>query len=189
MYLKILMDKTLFSYSCMHVKGENLNIWTLSTFVLTNMLVLSGTELIFFLVASMGLCFGFVLKTVFIIQGCFSYCWAVLTQSQGLFCSSPHPTSEEAGGAQEVGRGHSRDSWPQLTKGIFHTVWRHAQHIKLGEEEGRRVHSEWWHLFSQVTVKRDGALLPRRRLNTCLPMGNSEWIPCSNSLSRYSYTN
>ena len=37
-------------------------------------LVLAGIELIFFTVASMGLCFGFVLKTVLIIQGCFCYC-------------------------------------------------------------------------------------------------------------------
>ena len=74
------------------------------------MLVLAGIELIFFIVAGMGLRFGFVLKTVLITQGCFHYCRAVLTQSQGLFCVSPHPTSEEAGGAQEVGRGHSWDN-------------------------------------------------------------------------------
>ena len=37
-------------------------------------LVLGGVELIFFTVASMGLCFGFVLGTVLIIQGCFHYC-------------------------------------------------------------------------------------------------------------------
>ena len=37
-------------------------------------LVFAGIELIFFVVASMGLCFGFVLETVLIIQGCFSYC-------------------------------------------------------------------------------------------------------------------
>ena len=37
-------------------------------------LVLAGVELIFFAVAGMGLCFGFVLKTVLVIQGCFSYC-------------------------------------------------------------------------------------------------------------------
>ena len=141
-------------------------------------LVLAGTELIFFIVANMGLCFGFVLKTVLIIQECFSYCWAVLTQSQGLCCFSHHPTSEEAGGAQEAGRGHSWDSWPQLTKGIFHTIWHHAQHIKLGKEEGRGGHLEWWRLSSQVTVMCDGALLSRRWLNTCLPMGSGEWIPC-----------
>ena len=39
-----------------------------------NVLVLAGIELIFFIVASMGLCFGFVLETVLITQGCFSYC-------------------------------------------------------------------------------------------------------------------
>ena len=109
-----------------------------SLMLFASVLVLAGIELIFFIVASMGMCFAFVLRTVLIAQGCFSYCWAVLTQSQGLCCSSPHPASEEAGGAQGVGRGHSRDSWPQLTKGIFHTIWHHAQHIKLEEEEGGR---------------------------------------------------
>jgi len=54
------------------------------------MLVLAGIGLIFFVVANMGLCFGFVLKTVLIIQGYFHYCWAVLAQSQGLFCFSHH---------------------------------------------------------------------------------------------------
>jgi len=42
-------------------------------------LVLTGIELILLTVASMGLCFGFVLKTVLIIQGSFRYCRAVLT--------------------------------------------------------------------------------------------------------------
>ena len=39
-----------------------------------NVLVLAGIELIFFIVACMGLWFGFVLETVLITQGCFSYC-------------------------------------------------------------------------------------------------------------------
>ena len=34
----------------------------------------AGIELIFFTVASMGLCSGFVLETVLIIPGCFRYC-------------------------------------------------------------------------------------------------------------------
>jgi len=38
-----------------------------------NVLVLAGIELIFFVVASMRQCFGFVLKTALIIQGCFNY--------------------------------------------------------------------------------------------------------------------
>ena len=37
-------------------------------------LVLAGVVLIFFIVAGMGICFGLVLETVLIIQGCFSYC-------------------------------------------------------------------------------------------------------------------
>ena len=39
-----------------------------------SVLVLAGVELIFFIVAGMGLCFGFVLETVLIIQECFRYC-------------------------------------------------------------------------------------------------------------------
>ena len=39
-----------------------------------NVLVLAGIELIFFIRARMGLCFGFVLKTLLITQGCFRYC-------------------------------------------------------------------------------------------------------------------
>ena len=39
-----------------------------------SVLVLAGIKLIFFIAASMGLWFGFVLKTALIMQGCFRYC-------------------------------------------------------------------------------------------------------------------
>ena len=42
--------------------------------LLEGVLVLAGIELIFFRVAGVGLRFGFVLETVLVIQGCFSYC-------------------------------------------------------------------------------------------------------------------
>lgn len=32
------------------------------------------------------------------------------------FCSSPHPLSEWAVSSWETEKGHSQDSWPQLTK-------------------------------------------------------------------------
>lgn len=73
------------------------------------MLVLVGIELIFFAVAGMGLCLGFVLETVLVTQGCFCYRCTELAQTWGF--SVPHPTSEWAGDLQEVGRGSSRDSW------------------------------------------------------------------------------
>ena len=41
--------------------------------ITATVLVLAGIELIFFTVVSMGLCFGFVLATVLITQGCFCY--------------------------------------------------------------------------------------------------------------------
>jgi len=42
---------------------------------------LAQIELNFYIVACTVLCFGVVTKTVLITKGCFSSCWAVLTQS------------------------------------------------------------------------------------------------------------
>ena len=64
----------------------------------------------------MGLCFGFVLKTVLVTQGCFRWSWAGFTQSQGLFCSSLRPTSEQAGGHKELAgdtAGTAEPNWPK----------------------------------------------------------------------------
>lgn len=63
---------------------------------------LSGVKLTFFTEASMALCFEIVLESALITQGSFIYFWAVLTHS-----SSPHPTSEQARGAQGIGREYS----------------------------------------------------------------------------------
>lgn len=45
-----------------------------NTSILFYVLLLSGIEIIFFVVASKGLFFRFVLKTGLLIQGCFHYC-------------------------------------------------------------------------------------------------------------------
>lgn len=56
-----------------------------------------------------GLCFGFVLETALMTQG-FHYCWAGQSRPNKIKAfSAPHPTKEESGGAQGVGRGHSQD--------------------------------------------------------------------------------
>lgn len=47
----------------------------------------------------------------------------MFTQRQGLFSFSSHPSSKQAVGAEEVVRRYSQESCPQLTKGIFHTIW------------------------------------------------------------------
>jgi len=53
-------------HTCLHVMVQ-LAVWEI-------VLYLAGLELIFLIAASVGLCFEFVLKTVLITQGCFSYC-------------------------------------------------------------------------------------------------------------------
>lgn len=52
------------------------------------LLILTGIELIFSIVAIMVLCFGFVLETALITQGCFSYCSACTAPF--LFLAIPH---------------------------------------------------------------------------------------------------
>lgn len=87
-------------------------------------LVSAGIELIFFLsfpfLVGMVLCFGFGMRIMLATHWCLSCCIAVLAQSQGLFCCSCCPASEEAG------RGRNQDRWPRLIKGMFHTMWCHA---------------------------------------------------------------
>ena len=69
----------------------------------TNVLVLAGTEFIFPIVASMGLCFGFVLKTVLITQD------VLLTAEQGLHrvkaFPASYPTPPASGLGGECTRG------------------------------------------------------------------------------------
>jgi len=47
---------------------------------------------------------------------------------------------------------------------------------KVGEDEGVGKCLEWWHLHSQVTVTRDGAVFSRRWRNSCLQMGSSKGV-------------
>lgn len=59
------MCKTLLSF----MQSSNSNVERTAC-----VLVLTGTELVFSLAVNMGLYFGSVLRTVLIIQECFSYC-------------------------------------------------------------------------------------------------------------------
>lgn len=52
-----------------------------------SVLLWAGVEVILFIVAAIGLCFGFVLETILITEGCFHNGQRGLTQSQGLLCT------------------------------------------------------------------------------------------------------
>lgn len=67
------------------------------------LLILAEIELIFPIVAITVLCFGYVLETALITQGCFSSCSAKAAP----FLFLTNLTSEWAEGAQEAGRAHS----------------------------------------------------------------------------------
>jgi len=93
------------------------------------------------------------MRVMLITHWCFSCCWAVLTLSQGVFSFSYWPASKEAGWAPEAGRGHSRDSWPQLIKGTPHTTWCHIKHINQGKlTRGRWPVLQDWPGISQQVV-------------------------------------
>lgn len=114
------------------------------------MLVWARVNLLFFILASLALCFGFVLKRMLIVQGCFYFCCAVLTQRRS-----------------EVHKQLGEDSWFQLIKEISHTMAL-CPAYKLGGE-GKERYLKWCHLSFQVTY--DGALLFWGQLGTCLTMG------------------
>lgn len=68
----------------------------------------------------MGSQFGFVVEIAYILpRERFLYRWTALAQSQSIFCSSLHSTSEETGGAQEVRRGHSGIVNPDCQRDIL----------------------------------------------------------------------
>lgn len=110
-----------------------------------------------------GLSFGFVLKTVMIIQGWFCYFWAELTQSQGLFFPSPN---QPADWVQGIERGHS---WSHLSQRISQVTWKHIPAYKTDGRRRKGVCLAFWHLPSQDTVTHDGALFSWEWLDTCLP--------------------
>ena len=64
-------------------------------------------------------------------------------------------------------------SWPQGCPTPYDVVLSNKSWGK--EEKGGGI--QLWCLPSQVTIAHDQALLSWKRLNTCLPMGGSEWIP------------
>jgi len=62
------------------------------------LVVLAEIEFIFFLAASVRLCFGFVLKMLLITQGCLLLLSSAYSESRPFLLLTPPP---------EVGRGHS----------------------------------------------------------------------------------
>lgn len=92
----------------------------------------------------MVLCMGFVNEMV-LITPAFWLLWAVLTQHQGLHV---FPTtllsftpSKWAGSKQEVGRGHSWESWSKLAKYINAVPYNSAIILRVEREKGRGLSS------------------------------------------------
>lgn len=110
------------------------------------------------LLVQMGLIFFTVTHTVLFSDfwpkiTYFSCCLAVLTQHQGL--SSCCSTSKQAEHAWEVGWGHSWDSWPQVTKGMFYSTWCHDDIMmswSATKSWGKEDHLARWCLSFQVTT-------------------------------------
>lgn len=77
-------------------------------------LVLAWMELIFIMAVSTRLCFGFVLKTMSITQGCLWYCWAALTQELRPFQLLIPPHQWVGCRYTKRWEGHSQAfNWPQ----------------------------------------------------------------------------
>lgn len=130
----------------------------------------------FLQVASVQLCFAFVLITVLITQGCFCYCWAGLTQSQGFSASHPTSVSKRLGMYKKLGGGTIKTAHPTdhreipcpITSWSTLRRWERKNYVQLF-----RVMV----FASQAITKHNGALLSWRGLNICLPIQSGEWIP------------
>lgn len=119
--------------------------------------------------STLGLCFGLVLETEMIME-MLSFCWAGCAESQSIFCTSHHPTSQ--GEHKEPGEGTAGAAdhdWSETVQ----TSWCHAEHIKLGGEEEREIicvpshRCMWW-----------SSILGMEWLNTFLPLETGGGIPC-----------
>lgn len=137
---------------------------------------MATVKLIFFQAPCITLlCFGFVMETVDSTPVLYLLLSNTKTGPTPFLSHTALPASKL--GVQEVGRGYNWDSWIQLTKGIFPTIWHHAQYIKQGGRSGGTIHSELQCLYSQVTTN-DEALLSWRWLNISLLMVSNELFPC-----------
>lgn len=87
-------------------------------------LVLAGIESIFFTVAVTGLCFRFVLKTVYNIEMFFVIAEQDLHRAKAILDCH---IGKEVGNEWEVKR---RLRWLQVTQGVFQTIRHHTQYIK-----------------------------------------------------------
>ena len=99
--------------------------------------------------------------------------------------SHPTPPASRLGLHKKLGvdaAGTADPNWPKGYSILCDVILKHGGRRKKG------VCSEWWHLSSQVTITRDGALLSWRWLNTCLPMGSAERIPCFALLACMAFT-
>lgn len=75
--------------------------------------VQSLTSTVSFILDCWYLCFGFIIRIVLIAKQCFSYCWVVLTLSQGLFrfpCSANEQVHKKPGGSTAR---TSDSNWPK----------------------------------------------------------------------------
>lgn len=81
---------------------------------------LTGLELTLSTAAPTVLCFGSVVRTVLLTQGCFMYkCWAAFTQLQGLFCLSGCPTSQGAPTGSWKGTKYRENSKQEAPLNVF----------------------------------------------------------------------
>lgn len=74
----------------------------------------------------MGLCFGFVTKTVDDTVVFWLLLSSTCTALRLSLFPVPGPPGEYAGVGKKL-RGRSQNTCPQLTEGIFHTTEHHAQ--------------------------------------------------------------
>lgn len=108
----------------------------------TFILALLGVQIILFTLAITGSCLWFVLETLLITPG-----WGLSVAEQHL-----HSIASIRGwSAQELGRTHTWDRWPQLTKRISPHHMVHCSAYRAVEKKKGRC-PEWYNCCPQVSL-------------------------------------
>lgn len=109
-----------------------------------SVLVSAETKLFFFRVSGMMLSFGVSRKTLLITHWCFT-CWTVLYRAEDvsvLLASCTILLARRLQGTR-AGMGQNQDKWPELAKGIIHTIWHHVKKTvklsRIGQGQGSTV--------------------------------------------------
>jgi len=113
--------------------------------------------------ARMVLCFAFVVKTVWITQRCFGYCWTVLAQCQSFLSVFPHPAKQVDWGWEKCWEGVYPGELSQTDQRATPYHKASCSAIKLRERRRKQEFQSY------------GICLSKQLLRMLRPLSGNDW--------------